>query len=50
MPNKVFSTDAKGVTRINPCQSMVIGGVICGAGTIIELENKPVEKEAVENG
>jgi len=50
MPKKVYSTDENGVTRINPCQKMTINGVICGAGTIIEIGNKPVEKEAVENG
>jgi hypothetical protein len=50
MPKEIYSTDASGITRINPCKSMVINGKICGAGTIIKLENKPVSKEVVTDG
>ena len=50
MPKEIYSTDEKGITRNNPCKTMVINGVICGAGTIIELGNKPVEKVTEDNG
>ena len=45
---KIYATGTDGVTRILPCKSMVIDGKICGAGTIIKLENKPVDTNEVE--
>lgn len=45
--NNKYHTDENGVTRIKPCETMVIGGVIRGAGTVIKLESKPIEKEVV---
>lgn len=48
--DKPYWTDSDGVTRISPCQKMVISGVVRGAGTIIKLETKQVNREAVKNG
>ena len=47
--NKPYWTDENGVTRIKPCESMVINGKVMGAGTKIQLETKQVKKE-VNNG
>ena len=47
--NKPYWTDDKGVTRIKPCEEMIINGVVRGAGTEIKLESKPINKE-VDNG
>ena len=49
MDSKLYATGKDGKTRVKPRQSVIINGVVCGAGTEVKLNTKPVESE-VSNG
>jgi len=50
MSKKKYKVGKDGVARILPREKMTINGKICGAGTVIKLDDKPSEKKAVEDG
>lgn len=44
--NKPYELCSDGLYRIKPRHKMTIGGVVCGAGTVVSV-TKPKEKQEV---
>jgi len=49
MLKKKYKVGKDGNARILPREKMIIDGKICGAGTIVKLDNKSTENKEVKN-